>query len=182
MPWRAPGGDHPTVTSDIVVSWQAVVRRTVPPTQSVLYPAHYGLGTTSTMPTKLPIVLGAGLLASACLLTACPAAEEEPDRLIGLWRSTESIGGNRNELEIGPDLIGSATIYFYFDESLYYADFTAVAFADEPNRLYEIEMLCEGGCSEFDFQMDCIMVSDSELKCDGDGGFEGYEGLDFRRY
>jgi hypothetical protein len=129
-----------------------------------------------TMKTKIAIALGVCLLAG----TAC-TPEEEPDPIIGFWRSTDSVGGERNELEIDAGLVGTATIYFYIGESLFYADFTAVAFAIQDRR-YEIEMICDGGCSELNFEMECVMIDERNLRCEGDGAFSSYQSLSFRRY
>jgi hypothetical protein len=132
----------------------------------------------TTMKNKLSIALSVSLLTPV----ACNSPEEEKDALVGLWYSLDSVGSDRNELEIGPDLVGTATIYFYYEDSLYYADFTAIAYALEPNRRYEIEMLCDGGCGDLDFEMDCVMVDDRNINCDGDGPFADYENLTFFRY
>lgn len=43
-------------------------------------------------------------------------------------------------------------------------------------------MLCDGGCSDLDFEMECLMLDDGNIRCDGDGVFADYENLTFFSY
>lgn len=112
------------------------------------------------------------VLALSCL-SGCQEDEPAPDPMIGAWQSRDSVAGQRNALEVRPDLRGEATIWFYYAEELYYADFDVRVSVIEKGARYELEMECDG-CADFDFDMECDMVYDDRLECDGDGPWESY--------
>jgi len=123
--------------------------------------------------SKTPRILHTLPMLAALALGACAQEDDGPDPLIGSWESRDSVAGERNELQIDPDLRGDATIWFFFEGDLYYADFDVSARVLEEGSRYELEMQCEG-CSDFDFDMDCDLVYDDRLECDGDGPWADY--------
>ena len=107
-------------------------------------------------------------------LAACPNSDSEPDPIAGDWRSSESIGGNRNTLEIDDDLAGTAKVFFAIEGDLFFANFDVVV-SPERDGEYTVDMECDGACGELDFEMECeITSSGSRLECEGDGLWGGY--------
>lgn len=133
--------------------------------------------------TKSLILFG---LAAALLSTACFHGGEGGVYvpLAGSWESDEEVGGYLNTLDIEEDLIGSATLYFYFDDdpTLYYADYTAIAVPLGASDNYLVSMICEGNeCSDLDFTMTCGVIDGKYLDCVGSDTFASYDNLSFTR-
>jgi hypothetical protein len=112
------------------------------------------------------------LLAMLALSGAC-APPEELDPLVGSWTSTMRIADEYNEMALDADLVGDATIYFYFDGDAYYADFDVTA-ERRGQDLYQLDLECQGDCSDLDFAAWCDLLGRA-LVCEGNGGWEDYE-------
>ncbi len=111
---------------------------------------------TSLVPLALLLVVGQ---------TACSGIEP----LVGDWVSTDKIGGANNEMEIDEDLTGDATVYFYFDDSVYYDEFDLEATVLE-KRVYEIEFESDTD-NDFDMTVECEVNSEGdELDCQHEDG------------
>ncbi|MCR9160839.1 MAG: hypothetical protein ACE37F_03605 [Nannocystaceae bacterium] len=112
---------------------------------------------------------------SALLSVATAACDtsDPPDPIIGSWESKERVGAEYNELEIGDDLEGEATIYFFVGDAGYFADFDVVA-DPEGGGDYELEFDCIGGCNDLSFKAECELDGD-ELECEARGDWESYE-------
>jgi hypothetical protein len=115
------------------------------------------------------------LLAMIVLATACDSGDP-PDPIVGSWRSTDVIGGDRNELELEDDLAGEAVLHFYYDDDyddgLYFAEFDVIA---DPQREgeYALYFECLGNCSDLDFTAKCELRAD-ELDCTGQDDWSNY--------
>jgi hypothetical protein len=124
-------------------------------------------------------------LATAVFSTACfHGGVDVP--LSGSWESDEDVSGYLNTLDIEEDLIGSATLYFYFDDdpTLYYADYTAIATILDASNSYLVSMICDGNgneCSDLDFTMTCRVTEGMYLDCIGSDRFATYDNLSFTR-
>lgn len=115
--------------------------------------------------------IGTGILLAgvAGLLVGCASPA-----IIGDWEGQDDVAGRKNELELEEDGKGEATVYFFFGDDLFEADYD-VEWADEGDGEFELDLECEGDCSSFDFKMDCEMNADQdEMDCDGDERFSDY--------
>lgn len=108
-------------------------------------------------------------IAALLACTACAGLDLEGD-----WESTDTVGGERNELAVDDNGRGEAVLFFYFDGDLYKGEFD-VKWEEKDNGDIEFELDCDGP-SELDFTMDCEVNDDEdELECTGDGGWRDYE-------
>lgn len=95
------------------------------------------------------------------------------EAVVGTWES-DGAGSARNRMDVADDMTGEATIYFYYDDDLYSADFDVDA--TEHDGGYDFELTCRGDCNELDFTMECdLRGDDDELRCSGNGLWEDYE-------
>lgn len=109
-------------------------------------------------------------MASCLASTACG-----PAPVVGDWESKDRIQGERNALELDDDGRGQATLYFFFGENFYEADFD-VDWEEESNGDVTLDLACDGNCGELDFRMECALSSDEEeMDCDGEEPFRTYE-------
>jgi len=107
--------------------------------------------------------------AAVALLTATGCASN----LEGNWESEERINGKYNTMYIDADGTGEATLRFSLGSKNYFADFSIEW--EETDDGYEIDMECEGNCSDLDFTMTCKERNDgATLKCKGDGKWSEY--------
>ena len=121
--------------------------------------------------TPRSLVLAA-LALSLPLVSGC---EDDPDPIIGRWESTDPIGNSENTLEIDSDMRGESRIYFYQGDGYYYADFDVDVRVIEKGARYELDLSCEGNCGELDFEMECDLITDDRLECEGDGTWSTYD-------
>jgi hypothetical protein len=119
--------------------------------------------------TKLPLALLAMIA-----FTGCPDGEEI-DPIVASWESTNTIGTQRNTLELDEQLRGDARIRAFAGEALLEIDYDVVAQA-KGNGRYILDMKCsEGACTVFDFEMDCNMkAGGDEMTCDAEGLWANY--------
>lgn len=106
----------------------------------------------------------------SCLTAACA-----PSPAVGDWESKDRIQGERNELELEEAGRGQATLYFFFGEGFYEADFD-VDWEEESNGELTLDLTCDGNCSELDFRMECTLAGDEEeMECDAEEPFRTYD-------
>jgi hypothetical protein len=115
----------------------------------------------------------ASALFAALLFAGCPG--EEIDPIVASWESADTIGSQRNKLELDEQLQGEARIRAYSGETLLEIDFDVTAVARGGGR-YVLDMECaEGACSAFDFKMSCTMsAGQDEMRCDAEGLWAKY--------
>ena len=108
------------------------------------------------------------LIITAIATSACT------DDVVGSWEAKERIGTDRSEMTVTDDGTGEATIYFYYGEQRYFADFDIEWEADSDD--YRLDMECDGDCSALDFEMRCELTDDATtLDCNGSDAFDDYE-------
>jgi hypothetical protein len=105
--------------------------------------------------------------------TACDSGDDI-DPIVGYWESRETIAGERDELELDDTLRGEARIYFYFAGDPVYADFD-VEGQNRGGGRYDLELDCDGDCSELDFEMDCELRANDRLECSATSWLSGVE-------
>ena len=120
-----------------------------------------------TQRTMRTMILALAISGSALALLSACEKDPGPDPIIGDWVLKDRVCDEYAELEVEDDLEGTATIYFYYEGSCYYADFDFEVDVDKRGRDYVFDMECDGDCGDLDFEMECELDGD-DLECEGD--------------
>ncbi len=117
------------------------------------------------------VVQGALVIGTLAVLVTASGCT---DAIIGDWEAKDSFSSSeRNDMTIDDDDTGKATIFFSYGGDNYKADFD-IEWESLGDDEYDLEMECDGNCSELDFTMECDL-KDEDMDCKGEDMWENYD-------